>query len=154
MVTILGWVIALFLAGAGAPSVAHAGDPKLNTVSVSLFNHPCTMTGPYSEAALLAVHEISPGKIPPVESAKEAKTLLEQLKSSKRVSTELPPALKPYLEKLHRYLNSQLELFENGAKSKEKTEVRLEPRPDEAFYTVFNKMKIQYSCDFEEKEEP
>lgn len=98
------WAFFALSANASTPSAS----PETVQVPVTLFGQPCTLTGPLSEAALRALHSISPEQTPPARSAEPARNALGKVKKI----THLPPALDRYREKLSRRLEAQVAFYD------------------------------------------
>jgi hypothetical protein len=101
------------LVAALAPLVLASADPKapssapVTEIRVQLFGQPCFLTGPLDEVTLRAIHAVSPEKLYPVQSADQARQVLERFKKA-----QLPAAFDMYKDKMIRYLQSQIALFE------------------------------------------
>lgn len=77
-------------------------------IKVSLFGQPCTLSGPFNESTLMAVHAVSPERIPAQQSLSSVKTALGQVRQAK----DLPPALQTYQGRLIRRLETQFRFLE------------------------------------------
>ncbi len=97
---------ALLLGAAGFLAVPKISFAK--EIKVSLFNQPCTLSGPFNESMLQAVHAISPERIPAQQSISSVKNALAQVRQTK----DLPPELQTYQGRLTRRLNAQFQFLE------------------------------------------
>lgn len=96
-----------------SPSPSAANE---NKIEVTLFGQPCVLSGGVDRPTLVAVHSISPEKIPPIQSSEEAKQSLQTL----RAAPPLPTLLDSYREQLSKRLLAQAafsEAFEAAKKS-------------------------------------
>ncbi len=77
-------------------------------IKVTLFNQPCTLSGPFHEQALQAIHAISPERIPAQQSLSSVKAALIQVRETKNI----PSVLQNYQGRLSRRLEAQFQFLE------------------------------------------